>query len=215
MKYTLVILTAILSQLVFGQDEFPNFLQGTWKMEGREIYEHWDKLTDKSLLGFSYKLNNGQMKVSEYLEIKQHDKLTIYTATVVNQNHGNAVDFKLTKTNNSFTFENPNHDFSKKIVYQKLSDTQIFVQVSDGNNNGFSYKMYKQNIEDTTTPNPNFDRALAEKLGGDEYGMKSYFFVILKKGTNTTADKELIGQSFRGHLDNINQLVEEKKLIVA
>lgn len=215
MKYTLVILTAILSQLVFGQDEFPDFLQGTWKMEGKEIYEHWDKLTDKSLLGFSYKLNNGQMKVSEYLEIKQHDKLTIYTATVVNQNHGNAVDFKLTKTNNSFTFENPNHDFPKKIVYQKLSDTQIFVQVSDGNNNGFSYKMYKQNIEDTTTPNPNFDRALAEKLGGDEYGMKSYFFVILKKGTNTTADKELIGQSFRGHLDNINQLVEEKKLIVA
>lgn len=122
------------------------------------------------------------------------------------------MDFKLTKTNNSFTFENPNHDFSKKIVYQKLSDTQIFVQVSDGNNNGFSYNMYKQNIEDTTTPNPNFDRALAEKLGGDEYGMKSYFFVILKKGTNTTADKELIGQSFRGHLDNINQLVEEKNL---
>lgn len=75
--------------------------------------------------------------------------------------------------------------------------------------------MFKQNIEDTTTPNPNFYRALAEKLGGDEYGMKSYFFVILKKGTNTTADKELIGQSSRGHLDNINQLVEEKKLIVA
>ncbi|HLV51064.1 MAG TPA: YciI family protein, partial [Flavobacterium sp.] len=63
--------------------------------------------------------------------------------------------------------------------------------------------------------NPNYDKTLAEKLGGDDYGMKSYFFVILKTGTNTTTDKELINESFRGHLDNIHQLVKEKKLIVA
>jgi len=63
--------------------------------------------------------------------------------------------------------------------------------------------------------NPNYDQILAEKLGGDEYGMKSYFLVILKTGRNTTTDKELINQSFRGHLDNINKLAEEGKLIVA
>ncbi|MBU1094962.1 MAG: hypothetical protein KKB34_00660 [Bacteroidetes bacterium] len=63
--------------------------------------------------------------------------------------------------------------------------------------------------------NPDYDKTLAEKLGADDYGMKSYFFVILKTGTNTTTDKELINESFRGHLDNINRLVEENKLIVA
>lgn len=72
-----------------------------------------------------------------------------------------------------------------------------------------------QNQKDTTVANPNYDKSLAEKLGGDDYGMKSYFFVILKTGTNTTTDKELIGESFRGHLDNIHKLVNEKKLIVA
>lgn len=45
--------------------------------------------------------------------------------------------------------------------------------------------------------------------------MKSYFLVILKTGPNTTADKALISESFRGHLDNINRLVAEGKLIVA
>jgi uncharacterized protein YciI len=68
---------------------------------------------------------------------------------------------------------------------------------------------------DTLTNNPNYDKSLAEKLGGDDYGMKSYFLVILKTGTNATTDKELINESFRGHLDNINRLFDEGKLIVA
>lgn len=68
---------------------------------------------------------------------------------------------------------------------------------------------------DTVTANPNFDRALAQKLGSDDYGMKSYFLVILKTGKNTTTDKDFIEKSFRGHMDNINRLVDEGKLIVA
>ena len=74
---------------------------------------------------------------------------------------------------------------------------------------------FSQNKEETTNTNPNFDKALAEKLGGDDYGMKSYYLVILKTGTNTTTDKELINESFKGHMNNINKLVDEGKLIVA
>ena len=69
--------------------------------------------------------------------------------------------------------------------------------------------------KDTLTTNPNYDKTLAKKLGGDDYGMKSYFLVILKTGTNTTTDKELISESFKGHMDNINRMVKEGKLIVA
>lgn len=69
--------------------------------------------------------------------------------------------------------------------------------------------------KETLNSNPNYDKTLSEKLGGDDYGMKSYFLVILKTGTNTTTDKELIAESFKGHMNNINRLVEEGKLIVA
>lgn len=69
--------------------------------------------------------------------------------------------------------------------------------------------------KETLNSNPNYDKTLSEKLGGDDYGMKSYFLVILKTGTNTTTDKELIAESFIGHMNNINRLVEEGKLIVA
>ena len=63
--------------------------------------------------------------------------------------------------------------------------------------------------------NPNYDEALAKKLGSDDYGMKSYFLVILKTGTNTTTDKNIITKSFEAHMENIKRLVKVNKLIIA
>jgi hypothetical protein len=65
------------------------------------------------------------------------------------------------------------------------------------------------------TSNPDYDPALAEKLGGDDYGMKSYMLVILKTGSNKTTDKPFIDSCFRGHMENIGRMVEANKLIVA
>jgi len=63
--------------------------------------------------------------------------------------------------------------------------------------------------------NPEYDEKLATALGGDDYGMKSYIFVILKTGKNTTTDKKITDSLFRGHMDNINRLAASGKLVVA
>lgn len=65
------------------------------------------------------------------------------------------------------------------------------------------------------TENPNYDSKLAESLGGNEYGMKMYVLAILKTGSNKVEDKEKLNQLFRGHMENINRLAKEGKLIVA
>lgn len=215
MKHIFFIITLLAVNLTFGQSGIPDFLHGTWKMENEDVYEHWDKLNSRILKGFSYKIKNGQIEISEYLDISEKNNQTIYTAAVINQNNGKGIEFKLTKADSTFTFENPDHDFPKKISYQKLSDNEIFIQISDGNQKSFSFKMIKQNIKDTTIANPNYDKSLADKLGSDDYGMKSYFLVILKTGTNEITDKGIISESFRGHLNNINRLVEDGKMIVA
>lgn len=219
MKLTLSILALIISQVTIAQRDFPDFLQGTWKVENKEMYEHWDKLNDNSLKGFSYNTKDGALNISEYLDITQAKKDIIYTATVLNQNQGRGISFKLNKVGDTYSFENPKHDFPKKISYKKVSETEVFVEVSDGKQNEFSYKMTKQipksNEEDTTVSNPNYDPILAEKLSADDYGMKSFILVILKTGTNQTTDRDFISACFRGHLDNINRLVEEDKLVVA
>jgi uncharacterized protein YciI len=219
MKNSLVLYILFITVIGSAQSGLPDFLQGTWKMENKEIYEHWDKPNESALKGFSYSLKDGKMTVSEYLEITKINKEINYKATVLDQNQGKEVKFKLTKKDSTYTFENPEHDFPKKIVYQKLNDKEIFVRISDGRQKEFEYKMQKQyqkNISnDTAVSNPNFDPVLAQKLGGDDYGMKSYVLVILKTGTNQTTDKDLINNSFRGHMENINHLVKEGKMTVA
>lgn len=63
--------------------------------------------------------------------------------------------------------------------------------------------------------NPNYDNNLAEKLGADDYGMKSYVLVILKSGTNKSTDKQFIDSCFKSHMQNIERLVKLNKLVVA
>jgi uncharacterized protein YciI len=65
------------------------------------------------------------------------------------------------------------------------------------------------------TSNPNLDKALADSLGGDDYGMKMYVLVILKTGSNKTEDKQAIDSAFAGHMANIGRLVADGKLVVA
>src|SRR5687768_13420437 len=63
--------------------------------------------------------------------------------------------------------------------------------------------------------NTTYNKALADSLGADGYGMKKFQFVILKTGARTIGDKDSVTQIFKGHMSNINRLVKEGSLIVA
>lgn len=64
---------------------------------------------------------------------------------------------------------------------------------------------------------PVYDKALAEKLGADEYGMKNYMFVILKTGPRDSIvkDKKVRDSLFAGHMANIGRLAKEGQLVIA
>lgn len=64
-------------------------------------------------------------------------------------------------------------------------------------------------------PNPLYDKSLADSLGSDENGMKSYVFVILKTGPAKIEDKAERTLLFKGHMENINRLAKEGLLVVA
>jgi len=63
--------------------------------------------------------------------------------------------------------------------------------------------------------NPKYDKAYADSLGADENGMKMYVLVILKTGTAKITDKTTLDSIFKGHMQNINRLAADGKLIVA
>ena len=121
-----------------------DFLIGTWQVEGKQTFESWKKVGEK-LEGESYKMQEGQKRVSETLEIKAEVGKVIYTATVFNQNQGKGVSFTLEPIKEQlYSFENPEHDFPNKIQYKILSKTELQVNVLGKDGKGFSYKMIKQ-----------------------------------------------------------------------
>ena len=68
MKIICSILLALISLKAHAQSSV--FLEGTWRIENSNNYEHWDKLNDKSFQGFSYSLEGGKMVVAEYLNLE-------------------------------------------------------------------------------------------------------------------------------------------------
>jgi carbonic anhydrase len=114
---------------------FPEFLEGSWKVENSETYEHWDKINENNFKGISYKMINRKMVITEYLDIKKTDGKIVYTATVLNQNNGIGIDFKLTSSDGLFSFENPVHDFPKFIRYKHISEYKMSATVGTNENN--------------------------------------------------------------------------------
>jgi uncharacterized protein YciI len=70
-----------------------------------------------------------------------------------------------------------------------------------------------QSTQKTKAPK-GYDAKLAEKLGADEMGMKTYVFVMLKRGkANFAAEKRK--SLIDGHMENIGRLAEAGKLVLA
>jgi len=60
-----------------------------------------------------------------------------------------------------------------------------------------------------------YDARLADELGADDYGMRSYVMAFLKAGPNRDQDQQTAMELQRAHMDNINRLAEEGSLILA
>ena len=141
---SLFVLTMI-SSCSAAKLSFLQYLEGTWKIEGRETYEEWTLEHRKELQGFVYAVSGTNKHIKETLTLKWVDGNLVYEATVPDQNQGNTIQFKLnTEETSCFSFENMNHDFPKKIQYKKIDDQRVEVSVKGSDGTGFSYIQVKQ-----------------------------------------------------------------------
>ncbi len=60
-----------------------------------------------------------------------------------------------------------------------------------------------------------YDAELAQSLGADDYGMKTYVLALLKPGPNQDQDQETAQQLQQAHLANIRRLAEAGQLVLA
>lgn len=195
-------------------------IAGTWKLEDKKVYKHWDITEDGKMSGISYSKDNDDAftEVKAYLAFVQKGKKGVYQATIPRQNNGKTISFIQTLNSDSlFVFENPKHDFPKKITYKLMTWNRLNVEVS-GNGKSIiqNYNWVGPTVSiDSAEGNPKYDALLAQKLQADDYGMKTYWFVILKTGSNKSSDKDFIAEKFKGHMQNMEKMVADKKLVIA
>jgi len=122
-----------------------SWIAADWKMEMPDgiITESWLKSNDSLWVGASYfVLPNGDTASKEVIRLAAINDTLYYMPTVSNQNDGKEIHFKETMlTDSSVVFENPAHDFPKRIAYIKTSDTTVHAYVAgNGKQMDFFYK---------------------------------------------------------------------------
>jgi len=81
---------------------------------------------------------------------------------------------------------------------------------------GWSCKTTVKEAEEPQETNKTvYDSVLVQKYGADQYGMKTYVIAFLKRGPNRSKDSLEAAKLQKAHLENINRLAEEGKLLLA
>lgn len=139
------------SEKNFDELEKMSWLVGEWenKMPEGILTETWTKSNDSTFIGKTLFINEKDTLHSEEIVLTQKGETLLYIPTVKGQNDNKPVEFKMTesKTENEFAFENPKHDYPQKIVYKKVSDTNLVATISgkqEGKPSSESYPMTKK-----------------------------------------------------------------------
>ncbi|MBA4155099.1 DUF6265 family protein [Flavobacterium sp.] len=128
----------------YAELEKANWFIGKWENKTTEgtFSEEWKKENDSLLLGKSFFIKENDTLFSETVRLEQRKNDLFYIVTVPNQNEEKPVEFKLTSSSADYlVFENPAHDFPKKITYKLVTKDSLYAEISgDGKKQGFPFK---------------------------------------------------------------------------
>jgi Domain of unknown function (DUF6265) len=125
-----------------------SWISGDWQTEPggrRQIEEHWTSVAGASMLGMSRTVAGDKTVEFEYLRIEQRADGIYYVAHPKARCPG--TDFKLTRASaTEAVFENPQHDFPKRIIYQKTANDGLTASIDGGEGTkamSFAYRRIK------------------------------------------------------------------------
>lgn len=157
-KFTLIAASTVLlliccqskSGAKFEKLKKMEWLVGSWEQKLPEgtIIETWTKDNDSTFLGNSYFIKEKDTLHSESIVLTQKNEDLLYIPTVTGQNNDEPVTFTMTSdAENTFTFENPAHDYPQKISYKKVNENNLLATISgkqQGKESKESYPMVKK-----------------------------------------------------------------------
>lgn len=150
MKYIFTILAFIPGIVSLAQPAPIPFkkLSGTWVMAGKQgskMVETWHKKGKNGMYGKSYMVKGHDTTTLETVDWETEGGNMFYIPVTSGQNDEKPVRFKLTSYNgNVYIFENPAHDFPKRIVYDFVSSDKLHAYIDDGTENNRQHYHYKK-----------------------------------------------------------------------
>ena len=137
-----IFFVALISGCGRNHPDFTKFkrLQGSWvyASEKGNVIEAWEWVNDSLLKGKGLMVKDADTTITEYLEIQYSGKDIYYVPVVTDQNEGKPVFFRLTSVaDDRYQFENPEHDFPTKIIYQLKGNDSLQVTISGPIKNEF------------------------------------------------------------------------------
>lgn len=127
------------NQMNSGNINF-DFLIGKWSLETKKglIVEEWEKVSDTLYKGKSFSVKDNIETLLENIELVKIEKDYYYIPSVVNQNEGKPIKFKLVSSeNDKYIFENPEHDYPQRIIYYKSDGKTLNARI-EGYNGDYS-----------------------------------------------------------------------------
>ena len=110
------------------------WMVGSWETAPggkRQIEEHWTPAAGATMIGMGRTVAGEKTVEFEYLRIEQRADGIYYVAHPKARCPG--TDFKLTRASaTEAVFENPQHDFPKRIIYRKGADDSLTATVDGG-----------------------------------------------------------------------------------
>jgi Domain of unknown function (DUF6265) len=110
------------------------WMSGDWQTDPTDravSEEHWTRPAGGSMIGMSRTLVGDRTASFEFLRIEARGDAIYYVASP--KGRCPATDFKLTRLSGSeAVFENPEHDFPKRIIYRRNSEGGLSASVDGG-----------------------------------------------------------------------------------
>ena len=111
------------------------FLEGVWLMKTKNgfIGEEWHLIDKNYIQSRGFYIQGRDTITTEKVSLKNNNDGIYYISTVGDQNKKLPITFKFTtKLNNTFIFENPEHDFPKRIVYEFIGHDSMHAYIDTG-----------------------------------------------------------------------------------
>jgi hypothetical protein len=113
------------------------WLAGRWRIEqaGGQVDEHWMEPAGGLMMGMARNIQDGKVREYEFTLLRQEANGDIFY--VASPSKQTETAFKLTSLDGgAAVFENPGHDFPKKIVYARQPDGSLLAAIEGPGRDG-------------------------------------------------------------------------------